>query len=323
MVWPGDANYDGTVDNLDVLELGLAFSSTGPARNPGGNNYVGQQASNWTGTVSTGWNKAHADCNGDGVVGFGDTLAIFNNYFLNHAFRVSEPSGANDIVLVPQHSLVAQGTWNEIWVYVGDAVSAMQNVYGLAFDITFDANKIAPGDIYLTYDPSFLNAGAGNVQFRKSDQVAGMVHAATVRTDGSQVTGSGRIATLHFRPKGALNDNVILNFAIITPSKMNAAGGLTPITGVATSVITDQTASVKEVSSFSDLAVYPNPARHVFNISAKAGRQYAFEICDVSGRTVEAGTFSGSTQLRIEDAGVYVLKVTGEDGASVKRLICD
>ena len=31
-VWPGDANFDNVTNNLDILNIGLAFGKTGPSR---------------------------------------------------------------------------------------------------------------------------------------------------------------------------------------------------------------------------------------------------------------------------------------------------
>ena len=67
-VWPGDANYDLTVNNFDVLNIGLAFNETGPVRVGATNNYVAQPATDWSSFFQSGVNKKHADCNGDDFV---------------------------------------------------------------------------------------------------------------------------------------------------------------------------------------------------------------------------------------------------------------
>ncbi|MCG4880637.1 hypothetical protein L0P06_11240, partial [Amedibacillus dolichus] len=51
-VWPGDANSDGVADNTDVLELGLHYTQTGPARATVSNNWQSYYATNWTGTIT-------------------------------------------------------------------------------------------------------------------------------------------------------------------------------------------------------------------------------------------------------------------------------
>jgi hypothetical protein len=104
---------------------------------------------------------------------------------------------------------------------------------------------------------------------------------------------------------------------------MSAGGLLSPITGAGTSVITDQTASVSELSLSSQVTVFPNPSRNEFNVTGKANETYSFEVCDISGRIIDTGTFSGSTQLHIGSTGVYFVKVSGEDGVTVRKLVRD
>ena len=67
-VWPGDANSDGTADNLDVLELGLHYTQTGAPRTSVSNTWQSYFTNNWTGTIANGKNLNHSDCNGDGTI---------------------------------------------------------------------------------------------------------------------------------------------------------------------------------------------------------------------------------------------------------------
>ena len=60
VVWPGDTNNDGIVNQVDVLPLGLFWASTGPARSDASMTWIGQPASPWTPENST-----YADANGD------------------------------------------------------------------------------------------------------------------------------------------------------------------------------------------------------------------------------------------------------------------
>ena len=86
IVWPGDANNDGTANVADVLPLGLYYNSTGPARP--------NASMTWTGQICPpGWNPdqaAYADCNGDGVIDVADVLPIGLNYNQTHSKRSSQ-----------------------------------------------------------------------------------------------------------------------------------------------------------------------------------------------------------------------------------------
>ncbi|MBK8364334.1 MAG: hypothetical protein IPL24_11840 [Bacteroidetes bacterium] len=86
-VWPGDANYDLQVNNLDILTIASAFGSSGPVRPSASLLWVGQPCIDWTDTLVTGLNVKHADCDGSGNIDFSDTLAVYQNYGMNHPAR--------------------------------------------------------------------------------------------------------------------------------------------------------------------------------------------------------------------------------------------
>jgi len=57
-VWPGDYNYDGTVDETDPLYWGLASGYTGPVRPNATTAFEGQQVLDWQDAVQ-GINSKH------------------------------------------------------------------------------------------------------------------------------------------------------------------------------------------------------------------------------------------------------------------------
>jgi hypothetical protein len=50
-VWPGDADNSHLVDNNDLLAIGLAYDSTGPARSAASIVWMGQSADDWADTL--------------------------------------------------------------------------------------------------------------------------------------------------------------------------------------------------------------------------------------------------------------------------------
>lgn len=80
VVWPGDTDNDGVVDQADILPIGLCWMQTGPARQNASTNWVGQLATPWT-LVSC----IYADANGDGVVNQADVLPIGLNFGKTHS----------------------------------------------------------------------------------------------------------------------------------------------------------------------------------------------------------------------------------------------
>ncbi len=84
-----------------------------------------------------------------------------------------------------------------------------------------------------------------------------------------------------------------------------------------------------ELANSINLNVFPNPSQDVFNIVLNSDNQraYAFEVYDINGRVIitkdaiVSGAYETSVDLSGEAAGVYLLKITSEEGISTTRLV--
>ena len=92
-MWPGDANYDLIANNMDILNIGIAYSDTCYVRPGASLNWVAQPCLDWLSQFITGVNVKHADCDGNGIVNALDTLAVSENYGLIHP-RISSPDSS-------------------------------------------------------------------------------------------------------------------------------------------------------------------------------------------------------------------------------------
>lgn len=75
LVWPGDLNNDGEVNEIDILPVGLYWLLEGPVRPNASYNWEAQPASAWD-PISA----AYADANGDGVVDEREIIVIGLNW---------------------------------------------------------------------------------------------------------------------------------------------------------------------------------------------------------------------------------------------------
>lgn len=266
-VWPGDANSDGITDNLDVLELGLHFTQTGAVRTATSNVWKAYTASNWVGTITNGKNLNHSDCNGDGIINADDTLAIYNNYGLTHAFKLSNMQSTNPVLnIVPDQSLVNTGTWGTSSVYLGDATNPMSNVNGLAFTLNYDNALIETDSVYLEYTNSFINSGQ-NLHFRKNVFTNSVLYTATTHTNNVNANGYGKIATLHYKIKPTLTANATLIIGVTQAFLSNASGSISPITsGTASLTAIALTTQLNYFASGNLIYVYPNPTSNELHI---------------------------------------------------------
>jgi hypothetical protein len=326
-VWPGDANSDGVVNNSDVLEIGLAFSATGAVRSPGGNAYTAQFVNTWTGVGSTGKNRCHVDCNGSGNVDNADTVAIYNNYMLTHSFRNSENSSTNpDISLVSSQTSVNEGVWNKVDIVLGSSGNPLNQLYGLAFDINYDKTLIQTNSAYIAYTPSFLNASNQNVQFRKTDFGNGKIYAASVRVDGNNVSGNGKIGEFWFKVKSGLPANSVLNISVSNSKRID-------YNGVSTGMATNGTAAfnvtsgvgLKENALQNSLYLFPNPTSNILTIQSEIKAPVNYTLLDIIGREVMKGEFTGykTIDVSVLDKGTYLVQINSAHETCYKKLVIE
>jgi hypothetical protein len=314
-VWPGDANSDGTSDNLDVLELGLHYTQTGAARTSISNNWQSYFANNWTGTISNGKNVNHSDCNGDGTINASDTLAIYNNYGLSHAFKQSQQTVINpQLTIVPDQPMVAKGTWGSASVYLGDATTTITNINGVAFTITYDNTLIETNSVYLEYTTSFINSG-DNLHFRKTDFAIGKLYTASTHTLNNNVTGYGKIATLHYQIKSSLATDNVLNLGLIQVNQSDASGVITPLTsGTGTLMAIGASVGIHNNEN-SAIGIYPSPATNSITISGNVLFN-KIELITITGqiiRTENLNSTSHIMDLSSVSNGIYFVNTYSAD----------
>ena len=326
-VWPGDANSDGTADNLDVLELGLHYTQTGATRAATSNNWQSYFANNWTGTITNGKNLNHSDCNGDGTINDDDTLAIYNNYGLTHTFKPAQTNTINpQLSIVPDQALVVKGTWGTASVYLGDATSQINNINGVAFTVDFDNTLIEPNSIYIEYQNSFLDASQ-NLYFRKLDFANSKLFTASTHTLSNNVSGFGKIATVYYKIKSSLTTDQVLNIGISQANQSDASGNITTLTsGTGTLMAIGASVGIKESLISGNVLISPNPTNGVLNISFNAIPQNAkIEVYNSIGALVltEAMNNKNNTiNLSDLNSGIYFMKVLeGNKVVAVKKVV--
>ncbi|MGB1204608.1 MAG: hypothetical protein ACPG5B_03110 [Chitinophagales bacterium] len=84
LVWPGDADDNGTVNMVDLLSIGLKYGTTGSHRDSISITFNGKNAQSWSGKLPNNTNDKNIDCNGNGTINVIDTTAISRNFNLTH-----------------------------------------------------------------------------------------------------------------------------------------------------------------------------------------------------------------------------------------------
>jgi hypothetical protein len=320
-VWPGDVNNDGIADNVDILELGLHFSQTGPARINQGYYWQATYANIWSGIQSNGKNMAYVDCNGDGFINVNDTEAVFLNYGFLHA-KTNQSSANAALTVVQDQPFVNQGTWGTASVFLGSSSSPVSNINGLAFTVDFDPALIDPNSFYIDYPSSFLNVSNQSLKFSKLNYGSGSLYTAITHTNNVNVSGNGKIATLHYKINSGITSTAPLTIGLSQANQSNASGSLSQLTAGSSTVEAVST-GMNELSENTNIAVYPNPASQYIQIISKVLLD-KIDVVNITGKLVFTETLSGSTyQLDATNFanGVYFLSIYGDDHKVVRKKI--
>ena len=316
-VWPGDTDQDKVVGTSDWLQLGLAIGQnlTGPPRADTTITFIPKYAQDWQGVVQS-INAKHADSNGDGTLDPADTMAIVQNFSMQHFLR----NGLEDInvtnlqLQMPAGPLTA-GAAVEIPVLLGSSNEAL---YGLAVDFSFPFDAIVPGSFQVDFQDSWLGNDA--MGFYRNNTANGNYPLALVRTNGQNALGNGQIALLKFRV-GAPDS---LRIQIWNVKALLADGSNKPI---GAEQVPSVAVGTTDLGRAYDLfwEIFPNPADEQCIIrTGLLGGPTHLLVFDALGRICGQSTMTGSSCTLVTQhlpSGIYTIQLSNELGHSQKRVI--
>ncbi len=135
-VMPGDADGDGLANHLDLLSIGLAYDTEGPARLDQNTDWESKYSDDWGWTFANGRDYKHANTNGDTIIDIYDRSVIYQNYL-----PLDEPLLENDSVEnsnnVPLYFEIQDTIYNgeeqAFRVYLGTDTIPVEDIYGIGF----------------------------------------------------------------------------------------------------------------------------------------------------------------------------------------------
>ncbi len=335
-VWPGDVNSDGVANNFDILELGIAASSTGPTRPNASILWQGQSGPVWSNLFANGVNYQHADCDGNGTVDFDDVLPINVNYGFTHLktdatakASAVDPTlfvnGPNDTMLLNSNVVVP--------IHLGTAANPADNVYGLAFTFNLDASLVKPGSVTVEFDSCWLGDAGVDVMTVSKYFNDGHLEIGLSRTNGQGTSAYGNIATVHFittdNLSGKNEATTMLPMSISNVKVINAQEQVIPVNlGFDTLIIVDRIGGIGDIDISLDANIYPNPTNNEVNItlpSIKQGSAVEVSIFNTLGNQFGEYRFPNQVAKTISldtlPAGVYYITITAEGKTISKRLL--
>ncbi len=314
-VWPGDTNNDGTVNQADVLPLGLCWDHTGPIR--------ANASMNWTRQICPPWTPlscAYADANGDGKVTEADVLAIGLNWGKTHtaasAFASSESleKAADQAGSVIQPEVSPSGLTINQEFSVQIKISEVSGLFGLAFELAYDQPNLLQ---ILSVEPdAFL--GSDVIFYSNIEARSGKIAIGISRKAGqASVNGAGSVIRVKAKIAANATAGAKINFSLQNVVANDANGTVMSLTPQVASLTVGSTTGIEangETSaptSYRLLQNHPNPFT--------AGTLIKYEIPQAGPVLVKIYNLAGQEILEIVNAaqqpGRYQINWNGRDDA--------
>lgn len=341
-VFPGDANKDGLVNIIDVLNLGIGFDKIGEIRPNANISPILQAAFDWDIATLFDLNFKHIDCDGNGLVNEADYEAIDRNYQkINDKKNFAIDASLPEVSLVfPSDTILVNPNQAEISIpanlIVGRNTFPVDNLYGIALAADYDKTLIS--DVKVEYDStSFI--GSKNILARKKLLVEeGQVAYGITRTDQMGVNGTGNIAEFAFILELDLIDarsEYILELDLIDLLVVDSSGREIPMTVVDDTptviVILDENAlvSTEEQLLKTEFEIYPNPAKERLVIDLAEDLNLVdsnVEVFNSLGQKVMVQSLQNSqTILDVSTfkTGIYWVKIFTKEGVGIKEVVIE
>ncbi len=337
-VWPGDANWDGVVNNFDLLPIGLAYDSTGPVRQDTTISWYGHYSAQWSDSLQDSINYKYIDCNGNGIIDANDTNAIMQNYSLTYTRGGGFGAGGSaDPVLYPgvQQDTVYNKDTLTIQLLLGSAGIPANNVYGLAFTLNYDPTVVDTTKTVATFGNSWLGTSAEKISIAKDLKPMGQLQCALTRITHTTKSGSGSIGVVSFvittdnlNGKNYSYYNAL--FYINNIKLIDSAGNVLPLGGGTDSTqIGFLPTNILQINGINSLVhIYPNPANTQLVVSCNGVGMKQIKIADVIGNEVVSRIYSETanvTQQQLDisalSQGIYMVEVITDKGVATQKLV--
>lgn len=317
-VWPGDTDTDGIANNADLLNIGLGFGTTGPARTGASISWTAQPFSPWAASAPTGENYAHADTDGNGTINDDDTLAVVQNYGLMHLKNEGSEGGPGDpsLLVLPMIDSAYIGDTVMLPVILGTNTIPADSIYGLSFTIQYDQTLVDSATAGISFAGSWLGTKGVDMLGIQYDKYSdGEIDVALTRTDQMDMNGAGTIATFSIvmiddlAGKNGLKE--VLKFDITNVRVINAQGELMEVYNQPSELLlTDNTTSLGQ-AEFRSLMLAPNPSKGLFSLTMPVSGLYEAEVTDLTGRVILRKEIRENSTISLEDQpnGMYLVKV--------------
>lgn len=336
-VWPGDTDDDGSADQYDVLNFGFLLDSLrGPTRPAATLDWAEQPAFDWSRQTPEEDNYKHIDTDGSGEINMADTMALHLNWGLTHdGFIPNTPiDERSGIPFSIQLDTLQAGQTYSLPISLGNQDYPAEEVYGLAFQLSYDPSLVVPGSVHFSVEDSWLGQeGQDLLLMQKEFADAGKLAIGMTRLDGNNVSGSGLIGHLSI----TIEDDILIRQrneweksgvdfyldieGVKLISNMQEA---IPVEVVNTDV--EVISDLPKLDNTLPVSLYPNPAQKILWIKGLPMHRTWVQFYDIQGRLMQ------TSQLEIGDhtldlgglqAGLYWVRLWNTEGMAVRKLLIE
>ena len=328
-VWPGDANFDNTANNFDLLNVGISFGFEGQERDAIDIDWFAMPAEDWDEFYADEeTNYKHADCDGNGIVEIDDRAAILENYNLNHGdtpIFVQVPGTPDDppfFVDIPEANEIVIGQPFEAPIILGTAGIPIDEIYGIAFTIEFDPQMMAEDQVTIELGDSWMGLDGQNlINLDRKFANDGRIEVALTRTNQENVGGFGAIG--HFI--GIIDDILGKTEVEVVITKVKAIRlDESPVPLYLPVDIVDLSTTTNSDPVGGDIDIYPNPSVDVIHVDNQTTETILeINVYNVLGQlitTIQNPQSYETIQVSNWAAGVYFIKVDLETQTITKRI---
>lgn len=332
---PGDADHDLTVNNFDVLAVGLSYNRTGNARLNATTQYTLQASPNWNSTHYFGYDDKFADCNGDGIINELDVLVIDQNYIEQeqNIFHHRDLSDTTPVITltfdsIPQSVVTANcdGAALTGTIDIGNMELPVSDLYGVAFSINYPFESDSCFEVSIELDSaSWLQTNDTVLFFYKNIPQYHRVDVALIRTNQSTRSGFGTIGNIRMITEGPVFFNgrisKVFSFSVTDVVAINNIGNKLNLNG--SEVDIDFIISATQQHKINGLKWYPNPIKDKLVIQAKENID-EIKVFDLSGKLLNALLINKNfTEIDFSylQKGMYILEIRSNDTINFEKII--
>lgn len=334
-IWPGDADGNGVVDQFDLLPLGLAYGTSGTPRANAQITWEGHNTQKWGSTlINSNIDLAFVDADGNGRIDAADTTALARNWQRQHGDglpKLYQPeirgSGASLFIDVDT-ILSGPGQWFPLELGTADKVA--ENVYGLAFSVSYDPAQVQEAELSFSVESSWLGTlGQNLIAFQRNNPAKGRIDIALTRTDGRNVSGYGRIGKVKITIEDVIlnlrdEENPKIQLGIENVRLINNADQIIPVTPLPSTPTAKKGTTTSAYAPYLDarIRIYPQPARDQLYLDYGDLSLRSVQLLQLDGKAL-SGLMTPQRSLSLAGIpnGVYLLKVVAESGVVMKKVL--